>query len=134
METEKVVIYTDGSATPNPGKGGWAALLTMGEYRKLVKGNSGDEKMTNNQAELMAMIVALEALKRPCEVDIISDSQYAVNVASGEWSAKSNFDFIDRLHAEMLKHTVTLYWKREFSTPQQTIVHNMAERESGGIR
>lgn len=130
MSEEIVRIWTDGSANPNPGKGGWAALLDFGGARKLLSGNSGEDIMTNNRAELMAMIVALEALKRPCVVEIVSDSQYAVNMATGEWSAKSNFDLIDRLHIEMVKHSVTLYWKREFSTSEQTIVHNKADYES----
>lgn len=134
METEKVVIYTDGSATPNPGKGGWAALLTIGQYRKLVKGNSGDEKMTNNAAEIMAAIAGLEALKRSCLVEIITDSQYLANIGNGEWTAKSNFEQWEQLDELLHEHTVTFVWKREFTLPQQAIVHNMAERESGGIR
>lgn len=126
----KVVIWTDGGCVPNPGKGGWAALLDYQGTRKLVHGNSGDEEYTNNRAELMAMIAALEALKRPCEVLIISDSQYAVNMASGEWMPKSNHDLIQRLHKVMLEHDVTLEWKREFSMIEQGIVHTKAEWEA----
>lgn len=134
MDGEKVRIYTDGSCTPNPGKGGWAALLTFGDARKLIKGNSGSVEYTNNRAELMAMIVALEALKRPCEVEIISDSQYAVKMGSGEWMPKSNYDLIDRLHKHCNEHSVSFSWIREFTLPEQGIVHNAAERESGGMQ
>lgn len=134
MDTEKVVIYTDGSATPNPGKGGWAALLTLGNHKRLVSGNSGSEEYTNNRAELMAMIVALEALKRPCEVEIISDSQYAVKMGSGEWNPKSNYDLIDRLHKLCNEHNVSFSWVREFTLHEQNIVHNEAEIQSGNMQ
>ena len=134
MDTEKVRIYTDGSCTPNPGKGGWAAYLVCGDAKKLIKGNSGDEQSTNNRAELMAMIIGLEALKRPCKVQIISDSQYAVNMGSGNWNPSSNHDLINRIEELCQQHEVKFTWKREFTLPEQTIVHNTAERESGGMR
>ena len=133
MDTEKVRIYTDGSCTPNPGKGGWAALLTLGSHKRLIVGNSGDEQYTNNRAELMAMIVALEALKRPCEVEIVSDSQYAVNMGSGKWNPQSNIDLIKRIEALCREHAVRFKWVREFTLPEQSIVHDAAERESGGM-
>lgn len=127
---DKVKIWTDGSAVPNPGKGGWAALLECNGVRKLISGNSGIEQYTNNQAELKAMIVALEALKRPCDVVLVSDSQYAVNMGSGNWNPKSNFDLIDRIAELCRDHAVKFKWVREFTLPEQTIVHNLAEVES----
>ena len=69
-----VTIYTDGGCAPNPGPGGWAAILINGEHRKELKG--GELASTNNRMELMAAIAALEALKRPCVVDLHTDSQY----------------------------------------------------------
>lgn len=134
MDTEQVTIYTDGSATPNPGKGGWGAYLTCGDAKKLIQGNSGDEICTNNQAELKAIITGLEALKRPCRVTVISDSQYAVKMSAGEWEPKSNFVLIGRIHELCRIHAVKFKWVREFTLPEQTIVHNAAERESGGIK
>lgn len=130
MDSEKVRIFTDGSCVPNPGKGGWAALLTMGNHKRLISGNSGSEEYTNNRAELMAMIVALEALKRPCEVEIVSDSQYAVKMGSGEWMPKGNYDLIDRLHKHCDEHQVSFSWVREFTLPEQGIVHDEAERQA----
>jgi ribonuclease HI len=130
METERVTIYTDGSATPNPGRGGYAAYLTCGDAKKLVTDNSGDMLTTNNQAELMAMIIGLEALKRPCTVTIISDSQYAVNMGSGKWQPKTNGDLIEKIEELCRVHAVQFKWVREFTLPEQTIVHNAAERES----
>jgi ribonuclease HI len=69
-----VTIYTDGGAQPNPGDGGWAALLIYGDHERAISG--GASGVTNNQMELTAAIRALEALKRPCEVEFHTDSQY----------------------------------------------------------
>ncbi|MCK6578546.1 MAG: ribonuclease HI [Anaerolineae bacterium] len=73
-----VIIYSDGSAKPNPdGPGGWAALLIYGEQEKPISG--GEPKTTNNRMELTAAIKALEALKRRCRIDFYTDSQYLRN-------------------------------------------------------
>jgi len=69
-----VIIYTDGGCAPNPGPGGWAAILRTGEHEKELKG--GEPASTNNRMELMAAISGLEALKKPCVVDLHTDSQY----------------------------------------------------------
>jgi ribonuclease HI len=69
-----VIIHTDGACSGNPGPGGWAAILAFGESEKELKG--GELLTTNNRMELMAAIAALEALKRPCRVDLHTDSQY----------------------------------------------------------
>ena len=69
-----VIIHTDGACSGNPGPGGWGAILTFGEHEKELKG--GEPHTTNNRMELMAAIAALEALKRPCAVDLHTDSQY----------------------------------------------------------
>jgi ribonuclease HI len=72
--TGKVEIWTDGGCKPNPGPGGWAAILKWSGKVKEMKGGEADT--TNNRMELMATISALEALKRPCEVIVHTDSQY----------------------------------------------------------
>jgi len=72
-----VIIHTDGGCSPNPGPGGWGAILSFGEREKELKG--GEVNTTNNRMELMAAISALEALKRPCRVDLHTDSQYLRN-------------------------------------------------------
>lgn len=78
----QVEIYTDGSCLKNPGPGGWAALLLMGEREKLISGAQKDT--TNNQMELMAAIEGLSALTRPCSVKLHADSQYVVR-GMKEW-------------------------------------------------
>ena len=72
-----VVIHTDGACSGNPGPGGWGAILSFGDREKELKGGEADT--TNNRMELMAAIAALEALKRPCRVDVHTDSQYLRN-------------------------------------------------------
>ena len=73
-ELQLVEIYTDGACRGNPGPGGWGALLRMGEKERELSG--GEALTTNNRMELMAAIKALEALKRPCRVQLHTDSQY----------------------------------------------------------
>jgi ribonuclease HI len=70
----KVEIFTDGACRGNPGPGGWAALLRTGEKEREIHG--GEPLTTNNRMELTAAIEALNALKRPCRVELHSDSQY----------------------------------------------------------
>ncbi len=69
-----MTIYTDGACSGNPGPGGWGAILRFGDTEKELKG--GEAHTTNNRMELMAAISALEALKKPCSVDLHTDSQY----------------------------------------------------------
>jgi len=71
---DNVTIYSDGGSDPNPGIGGWAAILQFGEHEKVVTGN--DPQTTNNRMELQAAIGALRVLKRPCSVTFFTDSQY----------------------------------------------------------
>jgi ribonuclease HI len=79
---EKVEIYTDGACKGHPGPGGWGALLIAGPHRKEMFG--GEPNTTNNRMELKAVIEALSALKRPCEVIVHTDSQY-VQKGISEW-------------------------------------------------
>ena len=82
----KVVIYTDGACSGNPGPGGWAAILMAGGATKELCG--GEESTTNNRMELLAVINGLKALKRSCEVDLYSDSAYVINAFLQNWIGK----------------------------------------------
>jgi len=77
-----VVIHVDGACKGNPGRGGWGVLLQFGKVEKELFG--GEDNVTNNQMELMAAIQGLNALNRPCNVTIYSDSQYVVKGMT-EW-------------------------------------------------
>ena len=80
---EKVVIYTDGACSGNPGPGGWSAILMYKENKKEISGAKKDT--TNNVMELTAVIEGLKLLKYPCEVDLYSDSAYVVNAFEQGW-------------------------------------------------
>jgi ribonuclease HI len=82
MPEEHVVIYTDGACDPNPGPGGWAAILRSGPHEKVISGSHPDT--TNNRMELQAALSALRALKRPCHVTLHTDSEY-VRQGITEW-------------------------------------------------
>ncbi|KWT64366.1 Ribonuclease HI [Hyphomicrobium sulfonivorans] len=76
-DPKPVIIYTDGACSGNPGPGGWGAILTYGETSKEIFG--GEAETTNNRMELMAAISSLEALKRPSQVELHTDSAYVKN-------------------------------------------------------
>ena len=80
--TPQVVIYTDGACSGNPGPGGWGAVMISGAHVKEICG--GEPGTTNNRMELMAAIQALEALKKPCKVELHTDSTYVMKGIS-EW-------------------------------------------------
>ena len=81
---KKVVIYTDGACSGNPGPGGWGAILKYGELSRELSGGEG--QTTNNRMELTGAIRALEALKYPCEVELYSDSRYLIDGLSKGWA------------------------------------------------
>jgi len=121
MESKTIVIYTDGACKGNPGPGGWGALLCMGTQEKEMFG--GEPVTTNNRMEMMAVIAALEALKRASDVVVYTDSQY-VQKGISEWihgwkargwvtAAKApvkNADLWKRLDAAAQAHTVDWRW------------------------
>lgn len=119
---KKVDIYTDGACSGNPGRGGFGAILMYGKYRKECSG--GFAQTTNNRMEIYAAIVALEALREPCEVTLFSDSKYLVDAVSKHWlSAWSrrgwkrqnndpvlNVDLWQKLMSLLATHKVTFRW------------------------
>ena len=114
----EVTIYTDGACSGNPGPGGWAAILMAGGAKKELSGGEADT--TNNRMELMAVIEGLRALKRPCKVDIYSDSAYVVNAFSQNWIGKwVNNGWKNSAKAEVANSDL---WKELISL---TAVHNV---------
>lgn len=80
---EKVIIYTDGACSGNPGPGGWGTILMYKEHKKELSG--GCKNTTNNIMEITAVLEGLKALKMDCEVEIYSDSAYVVNAYNENW-------------------------------------------------
>jgi len=119
--TPEVVIYTDGACSGNPGPGGWGAVLISRGREKELWG--GELATTNNRMELMAAIQALEALRRPCKVEMHTDSRY-VQQGIGEWihawkargwrtadrKPVKNEDLWRRLDEARLRHDVQWRW------------------------
>ena len=120
-ERNLVVIYTDGACSGNPGPGGWGAVLDYHGHRKELSG--GEALTTNNRMELMAAIAALEALKRPCRVEMHVDSQYVKN-GIGSWihgwkrngwktagkKPVKNTELWQRLDAALGRHEISWHW------------------------
>lgn len=119
-EKDLVTIYTDGGCEPNPGVGGWAAILSCKGRVKELSG--GEPYTTNNRMEMMAAICALEALKRPCRVLLHTDSEYLKRGIT-EWLPKwkkrnwtrkggalKNEDLWRQLDALVEKHEITWKW------------------------
>jgi ribonuclease HI len=118
-----VVIYSDGGADPNPGVGGWAAILLSGGSEKILTGN--DPHTTNNRMELTAAVAALEALKRPCQVEFFTDSEYVrlgISQWIERWEAKkwqlsarrpvANADLWQKLRQLSRQHSIEWRWVR----------------------
>ncbi|KAA3627195.1 MAG: ribonuclease HI [Proteobacteria bacterium] len=120
---DRIELYTDGACRGNPGPGGWGAVLRLNQHEKELYG--GESETTNNRMELMAAIAGLEALKRPCQVHITTDSQYVMKGIT-EWLANwkrrgwktaakqpvKNVDLWQRLDAALAPHQVTWEWVR----------------------
>lgn len=118
-----VVIYTDGACSRNPGPGGWGAILISGAHRKELLG--GEPVTTNNRMELLAAIMALDALKHPSRVDLHTDSEYVRNGIMTwihSWKKRGwktadkkpvkNVELWQRLDEARSRHDVTWHWVR----------------------
>ncbi len=118
----RVTIYTDGACEPNPGAGGWAALLLFGKHEKVLSGS--EPATTNNRVELTAAVQSLTALTQPCQVDIYTDSEYLrrgitewlPNWRQRGWKRKSgrlaNIDLWQALEAALERHSISWHWVR----------------------
>jgi ribonuclease HI len=122
MSGPRVTIYTDGACDPNPGPGGWAAILRCGATEKVLTG--GEVETTNNRMELTAALRALESLREPSQVEIFTDSEYlqrGITEWMPAWKAKNwkrkggrlaNLDLWQALDAALGRHAVNWSWVR----------------------
>jgi ribonuclease HI len=119
--TTAVVVHTDGACSGNPGPGGWGAILEWGGHVREL--NGGEAETTNNRMEMLAAIMALEALTRPCVVEIHTDSSYLKGGVTGwihGWKRNGwrtadkkpvkNVDLWQRLDAATARHDVSWHW------------------------
>jgi ribonuclease HI len=142
----EVEIFTDGACSGNPGPGGWGAILRFGNRERELSG--GDPATTNNRMELMAAIVGLEALKRPCRVRLFTDSNYlreGVTKWIHGWKRNGwrtsdrkpvkNVDLWQRLDAARLPHHVDWIWVKGHSGhPENERADQLARNEIDKIR
>ncbi|MFC1659103.1 ribonuclease HI [Pseudomonadota bacterium] len=123
---KKVIIYTDGSCSGNPGKGGWGAVLIYGNHVKEISGKN--KETTNNQMELKAVIEALKVLKQSCEIDLYTDSHYVKNGITKwihDWKVKEwrtanrkqvkNVELWKELDEEVERHKIKWHWVKGHS-------------------
>ena len=121
-----VEIFTDGACSGNPGPGGWGAVLRYGEVETEM--NGGEPATTNNRMELMAAIMAIEAVKRPCEIHLHTDSEYlrqGITTWIHSWKARGwktadkkpvkNVDLWQRLERAIETHDVHWHWVKGHS-------------------
>jgi ribonuclease HI len=141
-----VEIYTDGACRGNPGPGGWGALLSMGEREKELSG--AEALTTNNRMELTAVIRALEALKRPTEARIYTDSEYVrrgITEWVKSWKARGwktadrkpvkNQDLWERLDALAAGHKIEWRWVKGHSgVPGNERVDRLANEAIDAMR
>lgn len=123
-QAPEVTIHTDGSSLGNPGPGGWAAILSYRDQKKELSGSF--TRTTNNRMEVLAAIMALEALKTSCTVNLYTDSRYLCDAIEKKWiygwikkgwinSAKKpvkNKDLWLRLLQQIRRHDLQLHWLR----------------------
>ena len=141
-----VEIYTDGACRGNPGPGGWGALLSSGEHEKELSG--AEPQTTNNRMELTAVIRALEALKRPSEARIYTDSEYVrrgITEWVKNWKARGwktadrkpvkNQDLWERLDALAAGHKIDWRWVKGHSgVPGNERVDRLANQAIDAMR
>ena len=124
--SERVALFTDGACRGNPGPGGWGSVLQFNGREKELFG--GEAHTTNNRMELMAVIRGLQALKRPCAVDVTTDSQYVKNGITqwihnwkrNGWRTAArqpvkNDDLWRMLDEAVARHRVTWHWVKGHS-------------------
>jgi ribonuclease HI len=146
MSEPRVVIYTDGACSGNPGPGGWGAILAFGDRVKEMKG--GEPHTTNNRMELMGAIAALEALKRPCVVDLHTDSKYLQDGImkwihgwkrngwrTADKKPVKNIDLWQRLDQALAQHRINWHWvKGHAGHPQNERADELAREGIAAIR
>lgn len=146
-----IKLYTDGAARGNPdGPGGYGAVLEYVDIKgqlHIKELSQGYKKTTNNRMELMAVISGLEALNRPCQVDVYSDSKYVVDAFNQHWvdswikknwkrgknEPVKNVDLWKRLMAVKARHDVTFHWvKGHDGHPQNERCDELATTAADG--
>ena len=138
-----IEIFTDGACSGNPGAGGWGAILRYGDVEKELSG--GESDTTNNRMELTAVIEALKALKRPCNITLYTDSRYVMDGVnrwlpnwkvngwrtSNKKSPVKNIDLWQALESQLEKHQIKWVWvKGHNGHPENERVDKLARDQA----
>ncbi len=149
QENDTVIIYTDGGCEPNPGVGGWAAILIYNGKERELSGSHPET--TNNRMEMTAAISGLEALKRPCNVNLITDSEYVKRGITEwlpgwkqrNWKRKGgpikNVDLWKQLDEAAQRHDISWQWVKghagvHYNERCDTLASEAIAREKQSIR
>lgn len=141
---EKIIIYTDGACSGNPGVGGWGAILMYNKHEKKISG--GNKDTTNNQMEIRAVIEALKIIKKPSEIIINTDSKYVMDGIT-KWifgwkkngwrtadrKAVKNSELWQELDIEVSKHSIEWRWVKGHSGDKYNDIADELAREAIGV-
>jgi len=110
---KEIVIYTDGSCSPNPGKGGWGYIAVFSDHD--IYGSGSEKHTTNNLMEMTAVIEALKEFRRYTHFTIYSDSKYVINCASGVWKRKANLRLWEQYDKYAKGKSISFTWVKGHS-------------------
>jgi ribonuclease HI len=141
---DKIIIYTDGACSGNPGVGGWGAILMYNKHEKKISG--GNKNTTNNQMEIRAVIEALKIIKKPSEIIINTDSKYVMDGIT-KWifgwkkngwrtadrKAVKNSELWQELDIEVSKHSIEWRWVKGHSGDKYNDIADELARDAIGV-
>ncbi len=130
MQSNDIVIHTDGACKGNPGPGGWGAVIEQNGGQVNLSGS--EPQTTNNRMEMTAVIKGLEAVDPSAQVLISSDSTYVINTMTKGWKRKANHDLWEQLDRLMVSHNVSWRWVRGHSGDRgNELADALATKEAG---
>lgn len=131
MKNPEIIIYTDGACFPNPGKGGWAAIMISPEHNYRAEFSGSIEQTTNNRMELMAAIQGLERIKKSSKVRVVSDSKYLINGFNKGWSQAKNSDLWAILQEYVRRHEIEWVWMKSGEEEENKRADELANAQCG---
>lgn len=132
MERPKLTIFTDGSYASSTNTGG-VGFVVVKENKQIFSYSKMFKNTTNQRMEVIAVCIALESVKNPSEIEIVTDSMYVVGTMTKNWKRKANNDLWERLEAAASKHKVTYTWCKghadnEFNRTADTLAFNASKQ------
>jgi len=130
MQSNEIVIHTDGACKGNPGPGGWGTVIEQNGNQQKLSGS--EPQTTNNRMEMTAVIKGLEAVEPSSKVLISSDSTYVINTMTKGWKRKANHDLWDQLDSLVKGRDVSWRWVRGHNGDRgNELADALATKEAG---